>query len=455
MEPLSSNQRFAVLEAANTWWRPGSSSMATLPRPRPFLRSLLEGLAQSGAIWLYGPRGAGKSMLLLQAAAHLLSNGLPPANLCYVPLDHPALSQMDLEEIIAGWYQLVGEPRREVPCFLFLDEPARLPQSWQDLPPLQIDGHQRVVVVCSCLAPTLREANSKEGAVMRGLYLPPLTFPEYLANLEDPFGPRHENDEIRVTPELVANLTASFESYLDLGGFPQGSQAASRYLANAVAAILPRPELCATQGIASRGDLSELLLLLANACSTRIAPESLVRLTGMAKNTSRKYMEFLEASHLIRIVHPINEWAVRLRRARSFRTFLIHPCLYRIFLGSNDLQTKLTRLAEAATLVQLPPSRSGLVEHAWNESSLGLVHLSQKRRVSWAMEVTYHDEGEEPEALVTFCRRHHLKGAIITTRSIFERTELNDVVIHRIPLALQCYALGYRQAWRRGIKLIM
>ena len=49
--------------------------------------------------------------------------------------------------------------------------------------------------------------------------------------------------------------------------------------------------------------------------------------SGVAKNTIKRYIEYLGAAFLIKVVHRIDESARRFRRARWFKIYLTNPSM--------------------------------------------------------------------------------------------------------------------------------
>ena len=457
MEPLSSTSRLDVLKAANPWWTPPHrhDSPTLPPRPRPMASLLIELISGGQAVWLFGPRGTGKTVLVHQILMRFLSKGLPAGNVCYLPCDHPALIHEEPDQMLALWSQAVaGIVNTAMPRFLFVDVPMdHLPA----LSRLAVTPEAGVVMVIasSCTPPAL-ETNAETGARIRPLYLPPFTFPEYTSRAETPFGARHENDELLVSPELISTLNQHFDNYLRLGGFPGATSQV--FASDALASLMPTTVMMNRSSISSSRELWDLMLVLAREDGNQVSPEWLAQATGLAKNTIRKYLTFLEETMVLRVVHRVNKWGARLRRARSFRVFLAHPCMRYLLLGGTADAELLGHQSAGALMTQLPPS-ARLVEYAWSENGLGLAHLNPGRklktneRVAWAMEVTQRDINLDPSDLVTFCRVHRLDRALMTTGSYFHFTQLNGVAVHQLPLSLQCYVLGYRLMFRKGLKI--
>lgn len=432
-----SNAWSGLLLAANPWWQPPHQVQLTrIPRqPRPFLRGLLEALAQGKSLILHGPKGAGKTVLVHHAIQSLLAKGLPPGNVCYLPAEHPGLNRIDLQTLIDHWTQRCGGIQSEhVPRYLFLDE--LYADDWQKRAEPSL-----VPVLISSLHAQADEQVAR-------LYLPPLTFSEFCAKQALPVGPRHEAGSLNVNPELLQLLDLHLVSYLAPENYPLEAAFDLDLLERA----LPGYEQMQRAGVASRQDLGALLLTLAQDNGRVTSPEHLTKMTGLAKNTISKYLSFLEDAQLLRRLHRISRWGGRLKRARTFRIFLNLPIMPAVLHGSHEDEESLSRAAIGALLSQLPLARS-LVEHPWTDRGLGLAKVGPKRKVQWAMELTYRDEDLQPEGLVGFCRIHHLDAAIMTTRTRFERLEVQGVTVNLVPLALQAYVLGYRASWGRGLTL--
>ncbi len=427
-----------LLLAANPWWQaPNHVQIARLPRqPRPFLKGLLEALAQAQPLVLVGPKGVGKTVLVHHAIQSLLAKGLPPGNVCYLPAEHPGLADIDAETLLGHWTMACyGIQSEQVPRYLFLDE--ILSPSW-----FHYEAGAPIPVLITSLQDRL------EGLAWARHYLPPRTFSEFCATQAEPVGPRHEAGALAVNEALIQRLDLHLNAYLTPAHQPHDAVFDLDLLERA----LPHQEQMQRAGVASRGDLCTLLLTLARDTGQITSPELLTKRTGLAKNTISKYLTFLEDAQLVRRLHRISRWGGRLKRARTFRAFLTLPSLPHVLRGAPDDEETVARAVTGALLAQLPLARS-LVEHPWTERGLGLAKLGATRKVQWAMELTYRDDDLQPEGLVGFCRIHHLEAAIMTTRTRFERLELQGVTLNLVPLALQAYVLGYRASWQRGLTL--
>lgn len=61
--------------------------------------------------------------------------------------------------------------------------------------------------------------------------------------------------------------------------------------------------------------------------------EALSQQTGIAKNTVRKFIEYLEAAYLIRILHRLDQSGKRLKRVRNFKIYLTNASIRSALFG--------------------------------------------------------------------------------------------------------------------------
>jgi len=75
--------------------------------------------------------------------------------------------------------------------------------------------------------------------------------------------------------------------------------------------------------------------------------------SGVAKNTIKRYVEYLEAAFLIKVVHRIDESASRFRRARTFKVYLTNPSMRAaLFAPVGADSPEVGALAETAVFSQ-------------------------------------------------------------------------------------------------------
>ncbi|MEK9755325.1 MAG: DUF4143 domain-containing protein, partial [Rhodospirillaceae bacterium] len=87
-------------------------------------------------------------------------------------------------------------------------------------------------------------------------------------------------------------------------------------------------DLANLYGISEAQELNKLFGLLAFNTAREVTIEDLAKAAGVAKNTLRKYLDYLESAFLIRRVPRVDKDAKRFQRQVAFKVYLTTPCLY-------------------------------------------------------------------------------------------------------------------------------
>ncbi|HYH20535.1 MAG TPA: AAA family ATPase [Azospirillum sp.] len=461
MRTLEEADVLARLALDNPWWRTGTveAYVAALPR-RALFEAFFHRVNRPGGgppLVLAGPRRVGKSVLIRQIIARLIDAGTDPRGILYVSLDAPALHGLPLDRLVA----VACAP--DQPGFLFLDGLHHLR-----------DGEATVAALAAA-QPSLRVvAGVAGGAAPRPrdgnlFVLPPLTFCEYLRftgaerDLIEPmfFG---KGTPMYVVRDMAA-LNERFVHYVNGGGFPEAVLLrpapgdAGHHLRNEVLAALLHQDLPGLTGIASTPELNALLALLARNTGREVSIEAIAERAGIAKNTIRRYLDYLEASHLIIRMGRVHPEGGRFRRMRTFKVHLASPCLYAALFGPVAADDPLfPALAESAIIGQWLASADlpNLVYARLPEGSVDLVALSPDTgRPAWACALPGTDESVAGDAtingLIQFSRRNApLRWIGATTRTQAALKAHDGVEVWHRPASQYCYEVGRRVAEEVG-----
>jgi predicted AAA+ superfamily ATPase len=183
-----------------------------------FFRFLYHSLPwQERCIGIKGPRGSGKTTMLLQYARYQLQD---PARHLYVTMDHPYFYDRDLLELADDFYQLGGQT-------LLIDEIHKYP-NWSRAIKHLYDGYPGLrIIFTSSSALDLYRGEADLSRRVVAFELPGLSFREYLALEHDFHFPVCTLDDI-LTRHLEISRTvvekirpiAFFQPYLQNGYFP-------------------------------------------------------------------------------------------------------------------------------------------------------------------------------------------------------------------------------------------
>jgi len=468
MREISPEQRRMRMRAENSWWEGGEirdDYRALSPRAyfERFAR-LVEETGVRRAVVLMGPRRVGKTVLLHHTIARLLAGGeYGGRDVGYISLDHPLYTRLSIEEAAEEIRHASENPGG--PRVLILDEIQYL-VDWERHLKAFVDSYPGVKCVVSGSAAAALRLKSMESGAGRftDFLLPPLTFHEYL-DLRGVGGlvecrPRHEEpDKFDYRTDDLAGLNRHFVDYLNFGGYPEAVSSPAirsdpaRYIgADIVDKVLLR-DLPSLYGIQDVQELNALFMTLAYNTADELSLDALSQQSGVSKPTIRRYLEYLEAAFLIKVVHRVDQNARRFKRANRFKVYVTTPALRCALFGPvSEDSAEMGQLAETAVFAQWFHSDDIHRFHyaRWKEGEVDVVHLGSRigQEPLWCVEVKWSDRSpshpEELRGVFTLANRYPDISASVTTRTIEARSDTWPGVkpLKFTPTSLYCYTVG-------------
>ncbi len=458
MREVPEEQILTRIRTENPWWETGEvpQTMARL-RPRPYLDLFFPLVSQREVrrgIVLLGPRRVGKTVLLHHAIQRLLQQGATKTSIAYFSVDHPLYNGLSLESFLRYFREATGTDFTSTPTYVFFDEIQYL-RDWEVHLKALVDDFEPLRAIGSGSAAAALRLKSRESGAGRftDFLLPPLTFHEYLELLD-------KSDVIRLDTggELVVEdleeLNRDFVHYLNFGGYPEVlfSEAIQsdpvRFIkADIIDKVLLR-DLPSLYGIQDIQELNYLFTTLAYNTAGEVSLDELSKGAGVAKNTIKRYMEYLEAAFLIKVVHRVDRNGRRFKRANFFKVYLTNPSMRAALFAPVEAEDPaMGALVETAIFAQwFHEERSELHYARWSKGEVDLVPLDAAGKARGAIEAKWSDryfaKPQELRSLLRFCRANDLRRASATTRSKSGKKTAQGVEIDFIPAAVYCFRIG-------------
>jgi hypothetical protein len=459
----------------NPWWNAPHTIAADYGAmvPRAYLDLFLPLVRQTSprrAVVLMGPRRVGKTVLLHHTIENLLRDGVPPRRIVYLSVENPLYNGLALEEL----FGLVREESGDEDAggfFVFFDEIQYL-RGWEQHLKSLVDTYRTTKWIASGSAAAALRLKSNESGAGRftDFVLPPLTFHEYLMLLGRSGLVRQEagrnSSWFVCSGEELESLNANFVDYLNFGGYPEVVVSPepradpARYVrADIIDKVLLR-DLPSLYGIQDVQELNALFTTLAFNTANEVSLEALSKKSGVAKNTLKRYIEYLEAAFLIRRVDRVDRDGRRFQRATAFKVYLTNPSLRAALFApvDGDDEAQMGDLVETALFAQWFHSRDHerLYYARWREGEVDLVYRLE-HEIGWATEAKWTDRffahPTELTGLLSFCREHGLGQALVTTRRMQGSADVDGVRLDFRPASLYCYTVGYNVV--KGLKARM
>ena len=316
--------------------------------PRGFTRFLYDRVDwQARLLALVGPRGVGKTTMLLQHAARTCPS---PERCLYLSADHVRVQSLGLYEVGAHFFRGGGE-------ILLVDEVHRYP-NW----PAQVKSlydsfpSARLVLSGSSTIELLRGgADLSRRAVIHRL--PGMSFREYLC-LEtggafEPIGlpvllEQHVALATGILAQAGGTILDRFRAYLDHGVYPfyrEGVQLFPIRLANVVEKVVSE-DIPAAMGVRP-GSIPILRRLLhVGASSEPLSPniERLASALETSKPSIYQFLEYLQRAGLFLLVPPVGRGLKAARKPA--KVYLDNPNLFPALIGQVDTRERVGTVRE-------------------------------------------------------------------------------------------------------------
>jgi predicted AAA+ superfamily ATPase len=312
MLQVTENEIKSRLAFDNPWWDIGRGIDERLPKlpERAYLPQFLDLVRDRSvrrAVVLMGLRRVGKTVMLYQTVQKLLADGVEPKTVFYVSLDNPIYVGMSLEKLVTLFRETHGHPTNAQLTVLF-DEVQYL-KGWEVHLKSLVDSYLSIKFVASGSAAAALKMKSNESGAGRftDFLLPPLTFAEFLRFRGFP-------DDMEIDA-----LNREFIAYLNYGGFPEAvvspsvQQNMTQFVGNDIIDKVLLRDLPSLYGIDDPQELRRFFAVVAYNTGQEVNLDGLSKASGAAKNTIRKFIEYLEAAFLERFPIGLNR-----KRGRGF-----------------------------------------------------------------------------------------------------------------------------------------
>ncbi len=454
----------------NPWWEesPGSRVAFEGTPQRRYFDSFYKGITDSSvrrATVLMGPRRVGKTVMVYHSIRKLLDEGIPPSRIFYISLETPIYTGLPLEKLVQYFAKLFSHTRDTSLC-IFFDEIQYL-RNWEVHLKSLVDSYAnyRFVATGSAAAALRLKSNESGAGRFTDFVLPPLTFAEYLMfigqeerlisvksrSVKEPGHVLHVANDIN-------ELNKEFINYLNFGGYPEAvfsetiRQDPGQYIKSDIIDKVLLRDLPNLYGINDIQEMNRLFTTLAYNTGNEVSIEGLAQSSGVAKNTIRRYLEYLEAAFLIRRVERIDQNARRFKRAMSFKVYLTNPSMRAALFGQIDANSAaMGALTETAIYSQWQHGKATNLCYArWNTGEIDIVHLSSSdQSPTWAVEVKWSDRPykarSELDNCVEFTLRHPKlhQPLLVTSKTVADKSVVyRNVQFQFCPASLYAYTLG-------------
>lgn len=462
MIDISEKEVIKKIQLENPWWSEDASidEYYMKMKPRAYLEMFYNLAIEKDvrrALVLMGPRRVGKTVMIYHAVQKLIKEGIDPKKICYVSIEAPVYLGLGLEQIVRFYMEIFGFKSLKG-CYIFFDEIQYL-KNWEVHLKKLVDDYRDVKFISSGSAAAALRLKSIESGAGRftNFFLPPLTFFEYLYLLgKQKLVKESKNEKSHdYFATDINKLNDEFINYMNFGGYPEAifSEAIKgdpgRYIRSDIIDKVLMRDLPGLYGIQDIQELNRLFTMLAYNTGNEVSLDELSKGSGVAKNTIKKYLEYLEAAFLITILHRVDQYGKRFKRANYFKVYLTNPSIRCALFGpvSKD-HDFIGNMVETAIISQWLHSKmmDSLFYVRWDKGEVDIVHI-YNGKMEWCVEIKwsnrFYENPEDLKSLIQFVQKHEFSDAVrVTTIDRKGIKETSGIKISFSEASIYCYTVG-------------
>ncbi len=445
------------IKSDNSWWEEGKIPFYNEFSKRRYYKGFYELVTQKfphRAVVLMGPRRIGKTVIMYQTIQDLIDSGVSAKNIFYFSLDTPIYTNVPLEELISDGLLINGVSIEE--SYFFFDEIQYL-KSWEIHLKSLVDKNRKSKFIASGSAAAALRMKSIESGAGRftDYFLPPLTFSEYIdlngydellsetsVNLNGPLRFYQSKD--------IEKFNRHFVDYINFGGFPEIAlnsekvKNPERIIQKDITDKVIMKDLPGLFGIENTLELQQFFNVLSYRTGEILDYQKVSQETKTDNKTIKKYIKYLEAAFLIKVLHRVDVSARRFKNITQFKVYLTNPSLYTGLFGRvEEADERFPHLVETAVYAQYLHGEHEYLRYAnWKmgkeEGEVDLIQVSRNfQEVHWAVEVKWSDSPKAGK-LKYFMSKNNLGKAILTSKTRFE--DYDDLLI--VPNSIYAYVVS-------------
>ena len=417
------------------------------------------------ALVLMGPRRVGKTVMLFHSIQQLLTDQVNPQKIFFIGIDNPIYVHLSLEDILVLCTKSVNQTNLSG-CYVFFDEIQYL-KDWERHLKVLVDSYPETKFIVSGSAAAALKWHSTESGAGRftDFMLPPLTFQEYihLKNMNHLIYDGSLQYGAKVIPYCLTHdvkaLNREFIQYLNFGGYPevvlseQIQHDMGRYVKSDIVDKVLLRDLPSLYGIKDVQELNRFFTYIAYNTGNEFSYETISKNSGIQKDTLKKYLEYLEAAFLIKVLNKVDITAKQLKRVTSFKIYLTNPSLRTaLFSPISESDSEMGNMIETAVLSQwMHREKLNLTYARWKEGrkegEVDLVLVDDKKyNPVWGVEIKwsnrYFEKPQELTSLIQFCEANALEQALVTSIDQSGTKTVNHLSFSFLPASIYSYNVG-------------
>jgi predicted AAA+ superfamily ATPase len=255
-------------------------------------------------------------------------------------------------------------------------------------------------------------------------------------------------------------LNELFLDYINYGGYPEVvfsekiREDPGQFIRHDIIDKVLLRDLPSLYGISDVQELNSLFTMIAYHSGAQFSYETLSKGSGVKKETLKKYISYLEAAFLVKVLRRTDDTAKHYQRETQFKIYLTNPSLRcALFQPINEYDEEIGDMVETAVFAQWIPRKGLSIRYAnWRvgkklQGEVDIVGLNvAKQKPDWAVELKwtdrYFDRPNELESLIYFMEQNGMESALVTSISKSGEVKIKNKTLLFLPVSCYAYIVG-------------
>ena len=391
----------------------------------------------------------------------MLERKINPLKIAFISIETPIYNNIGLEQLFSYCRRATGQDDFNG-WYVMFDEIQYL-KDWEIHLKSLVDSYPNTKFVVSGSAAAALKVGSIESGAGRftDFILPPLNFNEFLhlKNLEHLIIDKHTSKAVdSISSNNIGELNRHFLDYINFGGYPEVifsekiQNDPGRYIRSDIIDKVLLRDLPSLYGIRDVQELNSLFTTITYNSGNEVSLEELSKNSGVEKNTIRRYLKYLEAAFLIKIINKISNKPKKFKRVTNFKIYLTNPSLRSALFSPLEVNSQfMGNMVETAIYSQWlhddNRDNDSLYYARWQNGEVDMVWIDKTNmrpvivsEIKWSDR--YYDNPKQLRSLLKFLKDNNLKTALVTTITKEGVKIVDDIELIFVPSSIYAYFIG-------------
>ncbi|MBI4650282.1 ATP-binding protein [Candidatus Desantisbacteria bacterium] len=452
------------LQFKNPWWLKSDYLISEKDWPKRDIYSILEkNLTHPLMLNILGLRRVGKSTIIKQLIAGLLSSGIKSKNIFYYLFDYSSQIKTTefLDNVLALYLTDVQQKtvsNLDETLYVFLDEIQYI-ENWQTIVKKYYDiSNKKIKFILTGSQSILLKGKSKESLAGRvfDYYLPPLSFTEFLRINKIEFTPLMDFDLFNL-PKIFFDLSSYSltngkkvyeisKEYIINGQFPESRQLGSdenklEYILESVLGKIME-DCIKIYKIEKSEEFKLVVYQLLNNISSTFELKNIAREIGISSITIEKYFEYLKESYIFEILFKYHKSLIKQGRIlkKVYTTCINFNCAYNHYkeIHIDEVPDVFGKIIENLIFNILKQKYLYPNISFWRkgEKEIDFIVLNDKKILPIEVKITKNIDNKDFKTICEYIYEKKIDYGIVITKNELAKKQVYNQTLYFIPYYL-------------------